>query len=199
MVAHGRDVLRQGVVEEVLPVGDRDALVDRVVAAARAVRGVAVAGVVLGRREHAIVVGQVPGRALEAVDRGLHLRHQAGVLPEALVGAAPAVVARRADAGREAHCGPEARVSSAVMCSTSPTRFGSRVAPRPMLCGNTVAPSMFPSPCTLSIPSRASARNCAPVVIYPTGALGETRLSEVADLGQAQRVPDGSRKPQSMP
>ncbi len=54
--------------------------------------------------------------------------------------------------GAKVHCGPLARVSDAVTCSTSLTRAGSRVAPRPMLCGNTVAPYMFPSPCTESMP-----------------------------------------------
>ena len=53
--------------------------------------------------------------------------------------------------GAKAHCGPVARVSSAAMCSTSRTSAGSRVAPRPMLCGKTVAPYMLPSPCTESI------------------------------------------------
>ena len=38
------------------------------------------------------------------------------------------------------------------MCPISWTRAGSRVAPRPMLCGKTVAPYMLPSPCTASMP-----------------------------------------------
>jgi hypothetical protein len=54
--------------------------------------------------------------------------------------------------GAKLHCGPLARVSSAVMCSTSRTSAGSRVAPRPMLCGNTVAPSRLPWPWTESTP-----------------------------------------------
>src|SRR5664280_3324977 len=46
------------------------------------------------------------GRALEPVDRGLHLAHQARVLAERLVRAAPAVVARDADARGKDPLGP---------------------------------------------------------------------------------------------
>ncbi len=83
-----------------------DALVDRVVAGrlivgAGAVGGQAVAGEVLGGGHHAVGIGEMAGRALEAVDRGLHLAHELRVLAEGLVRAAPAVVARDADAGGE--------------------------------------------------------------------------------------------------
>ena len=54
--------------------------------------------------------------------------------------------------GENVHCGPLARVSSAVISAIFRTSFGSRVAPRPMLCGNTVAPSALPFPCTASMP-----------------------------------------------
>src|SRR5665647_3362729 len=54
--------------------------------------------------------------------------------------------------GAKTHWGPLARVSDAVTCSTSRTKAGSRVAPKPMLWGNTVAPYMLPSPCTESMP-----------------------------------------------
>ena len=54
--------------------------------------------------------------------------------------------------GANVHCGPLARVSSAVTCSTARTSPGSRLAPSPMLCGKTVAPYMLPSPWTESMP-----------------------------------------------
>src|SRR6185312_9145880 len=78
---------------EVLVARDRDALVDRVIAVAGAVHGVAVARVVLGGGEHAAL--------LVAVDRGLEPLDEPRVLAEGLVRTAPAVVARGADAGRE--------------------------------------------------------------------------------------------------
>jgi len=83
-----------------------DALVDRVVArrphvGPGAVRGEAVAREVLGRGEDAVGVLEVPRAALEAVDGRLHLRDEARILAEGLVRAAPAVVARHADARRE--------------------------------------------------------------------------------------------------
>src|SRR4029450_4822825 len=102
VLAHGRLVRRQVDAGEVAPAGHGDALVDGVVAGAGAVLGVAVAGVVLGRGQHPVRVGQVAGlRALEAVDRRLHLDDQGRVLAEALVGPAPAQVPGHADAGRE--------------------------------------------------------------------------------------------------
>ncbi len=42
--------------------------------------------------------------------------------------------------GPKLHGMPVARTSSAVASPTFLTRAGSRVAPRPMLCGKTVAP-----------------------------------------------------------
>ncbi len=74
-----------------------------------------VAGEVLGGRQHPVGVVELAGPALQPVDDRLHRRTRAGVLAEALVGAAPPVVARDADAGREGPLGPEARVSSAVI------------------------------------------------------------------------------------
>ena len=54
--------------------------------------------------------------------------------------------------GENAHGMPVARVSSAVTWPIRSTSRGSRVAPRPMLCGKTVAPSRFPWPWTESTP-----------------------------------------------
>ena len=81
-----------------------DALVDRVGAGAGrglVVRREPVAGEVLGAGEHPVGVVELAGPALEAVDDGLHRLHQPRRLAEALVGAAPAVVAGHADARRE--------------------------------------------------------------------------------------------------
>jgi hypothetical protein len=64
--------------------------------------------------------------------------------------------------GEKFHCGPDARVSIAVMWPILSSSRGSRVAPSPMLCGKTVAPRRLPCPCTAStpyssgIPSRVS-------------------------------------------
>ena len=57
--------------------------------------------------------------------------------------------------GANAHCGPDARVSCAVTSAMRLTSFGSRVAPRPMLCGKTVAPIRLAWPCTESTPYRS--------------------------------------------
>jgi hypothetical protein len=92
VLAHGRGVLAQGVAPERPAAGDRHPLVDRVLRPG-AVDGEAVTREVLRRGEHAA--------GPQAVDRGLHLQDQPGVLAEALVGAAPAVVARGAHARRE--------------------------------------------------------------------------------------------------
>ena len=54
--------------------------------------------------------------------------------------------------GANTHWGPVARVSVAVTCSTRSTSRGSRVAPSPMLWGNTVAPTRLPWPWTESTP-----------------------------------------------
>jgi hypothetical protein len=54
--------------------------------------------------------------------------------------------------GANTHWGPVARVSMAVACSICSTSRGLRVAPRPMLCGNTVAPTRLPWPWTESTP-----------------------------------------------
>ena len=104
VLAHGghvgreREALERGVTDLV------NALIDRIVAGRLVVRsgavgGEAVAGEVLGGGHHAVGIREVPGRALEAVDGGLHHLHEVGVLAEGLIGAAPAVVARDADAG----------------------------------------------------------------------------------------------------
>ena len=106
VLAHGGHVRRE---REPLERGMTDlvnALVDgivagRLVVGSGAVGGQAVAGEVLGGGHDAVGIREVPGRALEAVDRGLHHLHEAGVLAEGLIGAAPAVVARDADAGGE--------------------------------------------------------------------------------------------------
>src|SRR4051794_12056951 len=54
--------------------------------------------------------------------------------------------------GENAHVTPVARVSVAVICPSFLTLTGSRVAPRPMFCGKTVAPTRLLSPCTESSP-----------------------------------------------
>jgi hypothetical protein len=54
--------------------------------------------------------------------------------------------------GANTHWGPVARVSMAVTCSICSTSRGLRVAPRPMLCGNTTAPLTPFMPWTASTP-----------------------------------------------
>ena len=54
--------------------------------------------------------------------------------------------------GENAQVAPVARVSVAAISPSSFTSAGSRVAPMPMLCGNTVAPTRLLSPCTESSP-----------------------------------------------
>src|SRR5450759_5986274 len=98
MLLDSRQILLQRPLPEVLMVGDRDALVDRVVAAAGAVRRVAVAGEVLRGGQHPVAVGQMTGWSLEPVDGRLHLDDELRVLTKALVGATPPVVLRGADA-----------------------------------------------------------------------------------------------------
>src|ERR1035437_3049224 len=91
--------------KEVGMVGDCDALVDRVAAAAGAVRRVAVAGEVLRGGQDPVAISEMTGWSLEPVDGRLHLDDELRVLTEALVGATPAVVLRGADARREAPWG----------------------------------------------------------------------------------------------
>ena len=47
-----------------------------------------------------------------------------------------------------------AATSTFVARAISSTSSGSLAAPRPMLCGNTVAPNTAPFPCTASTPYR---------------------------------------------
>src|SRR5450756_228475 len=87
--------------KEVGTIGDCDALVNRVVAAASAVRRVAVAGEVLRGGQHAVAISEMAGWSLEPVDGRLHQDDELRVLTEALVGATPPVVLRSGDARRE--------------------------------------------------------------------------------------------------
>src|ERR1035437_10864058 len=91
--------------KEVGMVGDCDALVDRVAAAAGAVRRVAVAGEVLRGGQDPVAISEMTGWSLEPVDGRLHLDDELRVLTKALVGATPPVVLRGADARREAPLG----------------------------------------------------------------------------------------------
>ena len=149
---------------EVVAGGHRDALVDGVPLLEprladvgrgdrRVVFGVAVAGVVLrrwrgrGRRRcgHAAC-------ALQAVDDRRHPADQRRILAEALVGAAPPLVAGDADARREVPGDARGPHLLGGGFPDPPHQGGSRVAPRPMLCGNTVAPNTLPCPWTASMP-----------------------------------------------
>jgi len=96
MLLDSRQILLQRRLPEVLVVGDRDALVDLVVAAAGAVRRVAVAGEVLGGGQDPVAISEMSRRSLEPVDGRLHLDDELRVLTEALVGATPPVVLRSA-------------------------------------------------------------------------------------------------------
>src|SRR5665647_416164 len=98
MLLHGRHILLQRRPPEVLMVGDRDALVDRVAAAAGAVRRVAIAGEVLRGGQDPVAIGEMSRRSLEPVDGRLHLDDELRVLTEPLISATPAVVLRGADA-----------------------------------------------------------------------------------------------------
>src|SRR5665811_1600567 len=96
-----RQILLQRRLPEVLTIGDRDALVDRVAAAAGAVRRVAIAGEVLRGGQHPVAISEMSRRSLEPVDGRLHLDDELRVLTKALVGATPPVVLRCADTRRE--------------------------------------------------------------------------------------------------
>src|SRR5665647_3964089 len=86
MLLDSRQILLQRRLPEVLMVGDRDALVNRVVAAASAVFRVAVAGEVLRGGQHPVAISEMARWSLEPVDGRLHLDDQLRVLTEALVG-----------------------------------------------------------------------------------------------------------------
>ena len=125
---------------------------DARVALVHAGGGAAVADEVLGAGEDGGPGFRRWGVLKPAHGGGAQQLGQLGRLAEALVGASPALVARHGDAGGERPAAPVPATSRAVTRAAFSTRSGLRVAPRPMLCGKTTAPSTSPSPWTASMP-----------------------------------------------
>ena len=88
---------------------------------------------------------------------------------------------------------PVVRVSIAVMRAISRSRSGLRVAPRPMLCGNRVAPTMLLWPCIASMPQITGIALPPPLVSIDASQNASASASHSAAL--ALYLPPGSEPP----
>ena len=136
---------------ELVPTRHRDALVDRVTLQVPrlahvgsggrvVVLSVAVTCIVLRGGQDMVGCDRRSPIALQAVNDRFQSGDQCGVLAEALVRAAPPLISCDANARSEA---PRDSGRAYLLCGGLTDllqRAGSRVAPRPMLCGKTVAP-----------------------------------------------------------
>ena len=88
---------------------------------------------------------------------------------------------------------PVVRVSIAVMRAISRSRSGLRVAPRPMLCGNRVAPTMLLWPCIASMPQITGIALPPPLVSIDASQNASASASHSS--GFALYLPPGSEPP----
>ena len=109
----------------------------------------------LGRGEHLAAPRNPRCRACPADPRTIapHRRRPCADPPSSLRRRGPSGrrAARRRSARKSSPC-PVTRISSAVAAPIRSISSGSRIAPRPMLCGKIVAPMMLLWPCTASVP-----------------------------------------------